>query len=74
MTFTDVHMGRQKVSKSDFQSQFSMSKIIEIFLIFFFHLRILNSLEEGFSYFTNFFAKIYSLLTHVRKTLPVRSH
>jgi hypothetical protein len=29
-------MGRQKVPKSDFQSQFSMSKIIQTFLIFFF--------------------------------------
>ena len=29
-------MGRQKVPKSDFQSQLSMSKIIQIFLIFFF--------------------------------------
>ena len=28
LTFTDVHMGRQKVPKSDFQSQFSMSKNI----------------------------------------------
>ena len=36
LTFADVHMGRQKVPKSDFQSQFSMSKIIRIFLIFFF--------------------------------------
>ena len=36
LTFTDVHMGRQKVPKSDFQSQFSMSKIIRIFLNFFF--------------------------------------
>ena len=36
MTYTDVQMGRQKVPKSDFQSQFSMSKIIRIFLIFFF--------------------------------------
>ena len=35
MTFTDVHRGRQKVPKSDFQSQFSMSKIIRIFLNFF---------------------------------------
>ena len=35
LTFTDVHMGRQKVPKSDFQSQFSMSKIIRIFLNFF---------------------------------------
>ena len=24
LTFTDVHMGRQKVPKSDFQSQFSI--------------------------------------------------
>ena len=39
LTFTDVHMGRQKVPESDFQSQFSMSKIIWIFLIFF-HWRI----------------------------------
>jgi hypothetical protein len=36
LTFTDVHMGRQKVPKSDFQSHFSMSKIIRIFLNFFF--------------------------------------
>ena len=36
MTFTDVHIGRQKVPKSDFQRQFSMSNIIRIFLIFFF--------------------------------------
>ena len=35
-------MGRcQKVPKFDFQSQFSMSKIIRIFLNFFFHWRIL---------------------------------
>ena len=27
-TFTDVHMSRQKVPKSEFQSHFSMSKII----------------------------------------------
>ena len=33
---TDVHMGRQKVPKSDFQSHFSMSKIIRIFLYCFF--------------------------------------
>ena len=32
LTFTDVHMGRQKVPKSDFQSQFSMSKNVRIFL------------------------------------------
>ena len=36
MTYTDVHMGLQKVPKSDFQSQFSMAKIIQIFLNFFF--------------------------------------
>ena len=36
LTYTDVHMGLQKVPKSDFQSQFSMAKIIQIFLIFFF--------------------------------------
>ena len=55
LTFTDVHMGRQKVPKSDFQSQFSMSKIIRIFLIFFSLKNI--SLEEGFlllSFFENF--------------------
>ena len=28
LTFTDVHMGRQKVPKSEFQSHFSMSKVI----------------------------------------------
>ena len=32
MTFTDVHTGRQKVPKSDFQSHFSMSKNVQIFL------------------------------------------
>ena len=32
LTFTDVHMGCQKVPKSDFQSQFSMSKNVRIFL------------------------------------------
>ena len=55
LTFTDVHMSRQKVPKSDFQSQFSMSKIIRIFLIFFSLKNI--SLEEGFlllSFFENF--------------------
>ena len=31
----DFHRGRQKVPKSDFQCQFSMSEIIQIFLIFF---------------------------------------
>ena len=31
-TFTDVHMGRQKVPQSDFQSHFSTSKIIQIFI------------------------------------------
>ena len=41
MTFTDVHMGRQKVPKFDFQSQFSKTKIIQIFLISFFHWRML---------------------------------
>ena len=111
LTFTDVHMGRQKVSKADFQSQFSMSKIIWIFLSFFFHWRIsvlkkvfllLSSFEnfnfwttlfskmvpnfwrsvwtsvkvksKNYFYFTDFFAKIYSLLTHVRESPPLRSH
>ena len=32
LTFTDVHMGQQKVPKSDFQSQFSMSKNVQVFL------------------------------------------
>jgi hypothetical protein len=110
LTFTDVHMGHWKVPKSDFQSQFSMSKIIGIFLIFFSLKNI--SLKEGFLllsffenynfwttlfskmvpnfwqsvwtfvkvksknnfYLTDFFAKIYSLLTQVRKTPPLRSH
>ena len=49
LTFTDVHMGRQKVPKSDFQSHFSMSKIIGIFLNFFSLKNI--SLEEGFLLF-----------------------
>ena len=46
LAFKDVHMGCQKVPKSDFQSQFSMSKFIQIFLIFFSMKNI--SLEEGF--------------------------
>ena len=32
MTYTDVQMGRQKVPKSDFQSQFFTSKNVQIFL------------------------------------------
>ena len=32
LTFTDVHMSRQKGPKSDFQSQFYMSKNVQIFL------------------------------------------
>ena len=32
LTFTDVHTGRQKVPKSDFESHFSMSKNVRIFL------------------------------------------
>ena len=31
LTFPDFQMSLQKVSKSDFQSQFSMSKFIQIF-------------------------------------------
>ena len=34
LTFTDVHMGHQKEPKSDFHSQFSQSKSVQIFLIF----------------------------------------
>ena len=30
--------------------------------------------SKKYFYFTVFFAKIYSLLTHVRKTPPLRSH
>ena len=30
--------------------------------------------SKNYFYFTDFFAKIYSLLTHVRKTPPLRSH
>ena len=30
--------------------------------------------SKKYFYFTDFFAKIYSLLTHVRKTPPLRSH
>ena len=30
--------------------------------------------SKKYFYVTDFFAKIYSLLTHVRKTLPLRSH
>ena len=44
--FLDVHMGRHKVPKSDFQSNFSKSKIIQICVIFFSFKNI--SLEEGF--------------------------
>ena len=57
MTYTDVQMGRQKVPKSDFQSQFSMSKIIWIFLNVFSIEDLQFSLEEGFlllSFFENF--------------------
>ena len=32
LAFTDVHTGHQKVPKSDFQSHFSMSKNVRIFL------------------------------------------
>jgi len=102
--------GSSKVPKSDFQSQFSKSKIIRIVQIFFSLKNI--SLEEGFlllSFFENFnfwttlfskmvpnfwrsvwasvkvkwkdhfhfadfFARIYSLLTHIRKTSSQRSH
>ena len=46
LTLTDVHMGRQKVPKSDFLSQFPMSKIIRNFPNFFSLKNI--SLEEGF--------------------------
>ena len=53
LTFTDVHMGRQKVPKSDFQSQLSMSKIIRIFLNFFSLKNI--SLEEVFFLLLSFF-------------------
>ena len=35
LTFTDVHMGRQKVPKADFQSQFKCQKSFESFLSFF---------------------------------------
>ena len=35
LTFTDAHTSCQKVPKSDFQGQFSMSKIILIILILF---------------------------------------
>ena len=46
MSQQGLDMGRQKVPKSDLQSQFSMSKIIRIFLNFFSLKNI--SLEEGF--------------------------
>ena len=46
LTITEVHMGRRKVPKSDFQSQFSMSKIIRVVLTFFSLKNI--SLEECF--------------------------
>ena len=39
LTFTDVHLGIQKVPKSDFQSQFSMSTFFESYKKIF-HLRI----------------------------------
>ena len=47
LTYTDVHMGRQKVPTSDFQSQFSMSKIIGIFRNFF----SLNNVYLGVHFF-----------------------
>ena len=105
-----VHMGRQKLLKSNFLSQFSMSRIIPIFLIFF-SLKIISlgevffllSFFKNFNFWTtlfskmgpnfwrsvwtsmkvksknhfhctDFFAEIYSLLTQVRKTPPLRSH
>ena len=49
LTFTDVHMGCQKVPKSDFQSQFSMSKNVRIFLK-------KNFIEE-YQFRTTFFVK-----------------
>ena len=103
-------MGRQKVSKSDFQSQFSMSKNVRIFLkknfiekyqfkttsfvkyIFWwlqnwttfvtkmtsnFWRSLWTSVKvksKNYFSFTDLFAKIKSLLTHVRKTPPLRSH
>ena len=100
----------QKMSKFDIQSQFSTSKIIRNFLIFFslknislgecvlllsnfenfniwttlFSKMVPNFLRsvwpsvkvksKKYFSFTDLFAKIYSLLTHVRKTPPLRSH
>ena len=109
MTFTDVHTGRQKVPKSDFQSHFSMSKNVRIFLkknfieehqfrttffvkyIFWwlqnwttfvckmtsnFWRSVWTSVSNQKNIFILpiFFAKICSLLTHVRKTPSLRSH
>ena len=55
-TFTDVHMSRQKVPKSDFQSQFSMSKIFQISLNFFLSLKNISLIEAFLilSFFENF--------------------
>ena len=64
LTFTDVHMGRQKVPKSDFQSQFSMSKIIQIFLIFF-SLKNISS-EEGFLLLTFLKTSIFEPLCFLK--------
>ena len=59
-------MGRcQKVPKFDFQSQFSMSKIIRIFLDFFFSLKNTN-LEAHFLLLA-FFDKINFLTTLLLK-------
>ena len=49
LTFTDVHMGHQKVPKSDFQSQFSMSKNDRIFLK--------KKFIEEYQFRTTFFVK-----------------
>ena len=92
-----IHMGLQKVHKSDFQSQFQQSKIVRVFLIFFslknrsrvfvievfepvFFLKwgqfltvlvnICESQIKNIFSFTDFFAKIYSLMIHARKTPP----
>ena len=94
MTFTDVHTGRQKVPKSDFQSHFPMSKNVRIFLkknsndfwhrkltlkvrfrhFLTTHVNICESQIKKLCFFYCFFAKIKPLLTHVRKTPPLRSH
>ena len=48
LTFTDVHMGHQKVPKFDFQSHFSMSKNVRLMCLdkVFFFYKQMNSVRK----------------------------